>query len=84
MIKVYNLASSEVLGSINEEQMEFLIEQLEEESSADDGYYIDSDTVDYLEGAGADEELLQLLRNAVGEEEGIEIYFEDEEAAAAG
>jgi hypothetical protein len=83
MTKIYNSGTGEVIGDINEEQLDFLIEQLEEESSQGESYYIDLSTIDYLEESGADEELLTLLRKGLGEEEGIEILIEDEEAAAA-
>ncbi|MEW6730638.1 MAG: galactosyldiacylglycerol synthase [Acidobacteriota bacterium] len=84
MPKIYNHDTSEVLGEINEEQLEILMELLEEESEDDDNYYIDTATLDYLEQNGVDEELLAMLQKALGEEEGIEIRIEDEEAAAAG
>jgi anti-anti-sigma regulatory factor len=83
MIKIYNSGTGELIGDINEEQLDFLIEQLEEEAEGEN-YYVDLSTIDYLEESGADEELLALLRKGLGVEEGIEIFIEDEEAAAAG
>ena len=65
-----------------EEQLEFLIEQLEEESEEDESYYIDNSTIDYLEENGADDDLVTLLRKALGEEDGVEIKIGEEEAAA--
>ena len=82
MIRIYNYDNSEPIGEINEEQLGFLIEQLEEESEEDEGYYIDLSTIEYLEESGADEELVALLRRAIGDEEGIQIRIEEEEAAA--
>jgi processive 1,2-diacylglycerol beta-glucosyltransferase len=84
MIRLYNSDTGEPIGEINEEQMELLIDQLEEETEDDESYYIDVSTIEYLEEAGADEELLTLLRKGLGEEEGIEISIEEEEGAAAG
>ena len=81
MIKIYNSDTGELIGGINEEQMEFLIEQLEEETEEEESYYIDMATLDYLEVNGADEELLTLLHKALGEEEGVEIRIEEEAAA---
>ena len=69
----------ELLGTIAEEQLQFLVDHLEEEFKEDQSYYIDHDTVDYLHDAGADDELVHLLEKrlvTVGAEEGIEIVYE--------
>jgi hypothetical protein len=84
MLRIINAVSNEPIGEINEEQLEFLIEQLEEDNEDEDRYYIGPDTLEYLEENGADEELVALLHKAIGEEEGIEIRIEDEEEATAG
>ncbi len=88
MIKVYNRESGDFIGTINEEQLELLIDQLEEEPSKGSSYYIDSNTIDYLTDSGADEELIEILKKSLekelekelGEEEGVEIYIEEEES----
>ena len=53
-----------------------LIDQLEEEHRADDDYFIDSATIDVLEEAGASTSLIALLRQAVGNSEGIDVRYE--------
>lgn len=78
-IKIFNSETGEFVGEINEEQMELLIEQLEEENEEDENYYIDIDTLDYLEENGADEELLALLQKALADQEGVEIEIHEEE-----
>lgn len=83
MIKIYNVESGDFIGSINEEQFEFLMEKLEEESNTVENYYIDTNTIDYLTESGADEELIELLTKALGEDEGIEINIEEEESSIA-
>jgi uncharacterized protein YbcC (UPF0753/DUF2309 family) len=86
MAKLYNAVNSELIGEINEEQMELLIELLEEETEEQESYYIDTATLDYLEENGADEELLAMLNKELAklnEEEGIEILIEDKESSAA-
>ena len=80
LITVYNCATSESIGEINEEQFELLKEQLAESSAGEERYYIDSSTVEYLEEFGADEDLIVLLRQALEGEDGIEIYIEEEES----
>ena len=69
----------EPLGTITEEQLQFLVDHLEEEFEEDQSYYIDHDTAGYLHDAGADDELVHLLEKellTVGDEEGIEIVYE--------
>jgi hypothetical protein len=75
LIRLRDAASGAQLGTISEAQLEFLMQQLEEETAADQDYYIDADTVDLLEEAGADEDLLGVLRAALGDEEGVEIAW---------
>jgi hypothetical protein len=81
MIRIYNIESGDFIGSINEEQFEFLMEKLEEESNIKENYYIDSNTIEYLTDSGADEELIDLLVKALGEDEGVEISIEEEESS---
>jgi hypothetical protein len=63
------------LGSITEEQFEFLVNQLEEESDEDTDYYISTLTIDMLEEGGADADLVRLLRKAVGSADGVEVQW---------
>ncbi len=44
--------------------MQFLIDQLEEESGQDQGYYINEPTLDIFEKGGADTALVSLLHSA--------------------
>ena len=55
--------------------MQFLIDQLEEESTEDMDYYIDHATLDLFEDMGAEADLLALLRQALGTRDGIEIVW---------
>ncbi len=76
MIKLRNQETNQIIGTISEEQLQFLIDQLEEESSEDKDYYINADTLDVFEERGIDQELLTLLRNELGSRDGIEIEWE--------
>jgi processive 1,2-diacylglycerol beta-glucosyltransferase len=67
MIKVYNAETGALLGEISEDQLQLLVDQLEEESSEDQDYYINQATIDLLAQRGASSELLAILRQAVGE-----------------
>ena len=76
MIKITNKESGKFIGNINEKQLQFLIDQLEKESTEDKDYYITQATIDMLENKGIDQELLKLLKNELGSQEDIEIVWE--------
>ena len=76
MIDLYNSETNQLIGSISEEELEVLLQGLEEESSQDQDYYIESATIDLLADDGASEELLGLLRAALGESDGVDIRWE--------
>ena len=78
MIKLYVKETGEFLGTITDKQLQFLIDQLEEESADDTDYYITTATVELLEQAGADPALVTLLRQGLGEREGVEVRWERE------
>jgi len=75
MIQLTDSESGAVLGTIDEGQLQFLIDQLEEESPTDQDYYIDLATLEMFEEAGADGALVAMLRQALGEREGMEIRW---------
>ncbi|NLT34163.1 MAG: galactosyldiacylglycerol synthase [Acidobacteria bacterium] len=65
-----------LLGSITDAQLDFLIDNLEEEFEEDDDYFLNRDTLDYLEGKGIDGELAALLRAALDKHpEGVDILY---------
>jgi len=74
--KLMNEESGQVIGEVNETEMRLLVDMLEEESAEDADYFINQDTIDMLEVRGGDPELIALLRQAVGESDGIEITWE--------
>jgi hypothetical protein len=63
------------IGRITDTQLRWLVDGLEGESSDDRDYYIDSATIDLLASAGADGDLVNLLRRALGSREGFEIAW---------
>ena len=75
MIDVYNKATNELLGSITDADLQVLVDALEEESSEDRDYYIDAATIDVIGDGRATEHLLQLLRTALGQAEGVDIRW---------
>jgi len=73
MISLRDKDTGADLGTISEEQLQFLVDQLEEEYDEDRDYYINSTMLDVLVQNGADIQLLEILRNAIGDREGVEI-----------
>ncbi len=76
MIDLFNAETNEMLGSITEADLQVLIDRLEEESLEDQDYYITADTIDVLGDGRASDHLLQILRNALGAKEGVEIRWQ--------
>jgi len=77
MLKLYDKETGRLLGTLREEQLRFLIEQLEEESDDDTDYYINRATLEMLVEAGADPALVALLQQGLGEREEMEIRWEE-------
>jgi hypothetical protein len=75
MIELHDKDSGAFLGTITEAQLQFLIDRLEEEDSADVDYYVNQATIDMFEQAGADPQLLSTLRRALGKREDMEIRW---------
>lgn len=75
MIEVRDKETGSVLGEITEDQLQFLIDQLEEEYEEDQDYYINRPTLDLFAEKGADPELMRLLRTAIGDREEMEIVW---------
>lgn len=75
-IKLLNEATGQTIGEVDEKEMKFLVNMLEEESAEDRDYFISQDTIDMLEVRGGDPELIAMLRQAVGASGGIEITWE--------
>jgi hypothetical protein len=76
MIEILDKQTGRSLGTLSDEQFQFLSDQLEEESSTDDDYYLNRATVDILEEQGADPGLVALLRTALGAAEETEIRWQ--------
>lgn len=76
MVKLYDKTSGAEIGTVTEDQLQVLFDQLEEESPRDDDYYINRETIYILEQEGADPALVSLLRGAIGEREDMDIRWE--------
>jgi len=76
MIDLYNNTTNQLIGSLTEAELQVLIDGLEEESREDRDYYISAATLDLLGDGRATDHLMQLLRTALGGEQGVEIRWQ--------
>ena len=65
------------LGEIDEADLQLLVDQLEEEAEGDTDYYVSPLTIDLLEESGASPELVEILREAVGDSDGVDIVWQE-------
>ena len=75
MINLYDKGTGMRLGNLTEDQLQFLIDQLEEESLDDKDYTISQMVIDFLASQGADSELLELLHQALGFKDEVEVRW---------
>lgn len=77
MVKVYNKETNEYLGRISLDELTFLQDQLEEESTKDHDYFLTKETIDeFAASAGATEHLVNLLRGGLRNGNTLEIRWE--------
>ncbi len=76
-IQLFDNESGELIGAITQKQLDFLIDQLEEESLDDRDYHINRPTIDMLEEEHGETELVELLREALGNRDEMEIRWEE-------
>ena len=76
MIKLYDNENEKEIGLITEPQLEFLIEELADESLDEYTYNINPSVISYLEGSGAEPQLVTLLRGALGSRTSMELRYE--------
>ena len=76
MIKIFNKTTGEFIGRISETELEFLADQLEEESIHDTDYYIRKETLEQFAADGAPSHLMEVLRGGIRGDDAIEIRWE--------
>ncbi len=77
MIQLRNKDTGEVLGTISEADLQFLQDQLVEESEEDTDYFLNRDELNILKGEEkASKNLISLLEKGFGEREELEIEWE--------
>ena len=75
MVQLYDDQSGDLIGTITEEQLKHLIDQLEEEDLEDRNYYIDRTTLEWFEEHAVDPVLEAMLRQAMGDRDGMDIRW---------
>ena len=75
MIQLNDKDTGAFIGTITEDNLQFLIDQLEEESDEDQDYYINEATLDIIEENEADKVLVSLLRGALKGRTDMEIRW---------
>jgi hypothetical protein len=78
MPRLFRLDTEADIGVISPAQLKFLVDQLEEEHDDDQDYYIDRDTLELLADNGIDDELLAMLEKALGDDDAMDIAWDDE------
>lgn len=75
MINLREKGTNRPVGGITEAQLELLVSQLEEEWLEDQDYAITPLLLQVFEAEGIDPELVSVLKNALGDNEEIEIIW---------
>jgi processive 1,2-diacylglycerol beta-glucosyltransferase len=75
MIELRDTDTGAQVGFITDEQLQFMIDQLEEESPDDQTYWLNRATLEMFRDNGADAELLATLEAGLGEREDFEVEW---------
>ena len=76
MVRLVDKETGRDVGTITDEQLEYLQAELEEESADDRDYWFDVASIDILEESGADAALIATLRAAIGDRDEMELRWE--------
>jgi processive 1,2-diacylglycerol beta-glucosyltransferase len=76
MVKLYDNSTGQYLGRIEDEDLQFLIDNLEEESLTDTDYYVNRGTLALLKEKGMNEDVAKLIEGAMEGNDEIEIRYE--------
>lgn len=75
MVYLYNKNTEELLGEIDEDELQFLVDQMEEESTKDQDYSITKMEIAYFTQNGASPHLISILDEALGEQQEVIILW---------
>jgi hypothetical protein len=75
MSELYDKATGKFLATISDDDLNFLIDSLEEESATDEDYYIARPTLELLKEQGMSPALAAIIEEAMGSSDDVEIVF---------
>lgn len=75
MVYLYNQTTNDLIGEITEEELQFLIDQMEEESTKDQDYAITAMEIAYFSQHGATSHLIELLNEALADQPEVTILW---------
>lgn len=76
MITLRNKETGQTIGQISEDDLQFLIDELEEETSEDQDYWLNRAALEMLAEKGAAPSLISLLESALGDGDDVEVVWE--------
>lgn len=76
MYRLIDIEHDDEIGIITEDQVQFLIDNLEKEGFEDQDYYIDPESLSFFAENGCDEELLTMLTDALEGRVNIDVRYE--------
>ena len=76
MVKLFDNDNEAEIGKITESQLDFLQEQLLEECIDATTYDVSQASIESLATNGADDDLIDMLRKAIGTRGSMEVRFE--------
>ena len=76
MITLKVKGTDKYIGSLSEAQLQYLIDELEEEDSEDQDYWINSAQIELFKSKGADSALIAMLDSALGDNDDVEVIWE--------
>ncbi len=75
MITLKDKSNNRWIGQVSYAQLQFLIDELEEEHKNDQDYWINRVTLDVLKERGADAALTNIIEKAMGDKDEVEFYW---------
>ena len=77
MINLHDEATGVLIGAINQHQLQFLIDELEEEGLEDQDYAITPMLIELWESENKQPELVAMLKRVLGDREEMNLVWEE-------
>lgn len=75
MITLKEINNNRRIGSISYAQLQFLVDELDEQNKNDQDYRVNRATLKVLKERGADATLIDIIENAMGDQDKVEFYW---------